>query len=121
MRPRVLRRRLVLVGLGGIVVVGGMLLNNADAKADSGDLVTWASNNGYTGSASTVILRGSLVCADVAEGDNGEQAARDLWLNTGIETIEDARQFVVAAVDNLCPQFDHRSNIPAPTSGRELA
>jgi Protein of unknown function (DUF732) len=118
MRPRVLKRRLLAAAITGFV--GVILLTNANAKADSGDLVTWAGNNGYTGTAQAVILRGSLVCADLAGGDNSEQAAQDLWLHTGIETIGDARQFVIAAVDNLCPQYDRRGNTPAPT-GRELA
>jgi hypothetical protein len=118
-RPRVLRRRLILAGLGSMIALGGMLLNNADAKADPADLVAWASDHGFTGTTQSVMLRGSLVCADVAEGDNGEQAAQDLWRNTGIQDITDARLFVIAAVDALCPQFDHRS--PAPSTGRELA
>lgn len=99
-------------GFLGLLAVGALIAATffgcATAKADSGELVAWATSNGFSGSPQAVILRGSLVCADLAGGDNGEQAARDLWLNTGIQDIGDARLFVIAAVDNLCPQFDHR-------------
>jgi hypothetical protein len=110
-RPRVLRRRLALAGLGAILA--GATIGTGIAKADSGELVTWAQNNGYVGTTQSIIIRGSLVCADLSMGLNGEQAAQDLWLNTGIETITGARLFVIAAVVNLCPQYDHRGQVLA--------
>jgi hypothetical protein len=106
MRPRKLRRLLALAGLGA--VAAGLTLGTGIAKADSGDLVAWASDHGFTGTATAVAVRGSLVCADLANGLNGEAAARDLWLNTGIDDLNDARQFVIAAVVTLCPEYDHR-------------
>lgn len=98
---------ILFVGL----VAGGLLA--PDARADSGQLVDWAGNNGFVGTPQAVIIRGSLVCADLAMGMNGEQAAQDLWLNTGIQTVPAARLFVIAAVVNLCPQFDHRGEVIA--------
>lgn len=100
-----------------MVACGGSLaaaaLTPAQAHADAGDLVTWAAANGFRGTVQVIVTRGSLVCADVALGDTGEQAALDLWLNTGIEALADARAFVVAAVENLCPQYDHRGQAAA--------
>jgi hypothetical protein len=98
----------VITLLACSVLIGASIGFMARAHADSGDLVTWAGNNGFQGSPQSVILRGALVCADLAEGDSGEQAAQDLWVHTGIQNIEDARLFVIAAVDNLCAQYDHR-------------
>jgi hypothetical protein len=106
MRPKTLRRRLILAGLGGCIAAA--TITTGVAKADPQDLTIWASNNGFVGTNQAVLIRGSLVCADLAMGDNGEQAAQDLWLNTGIAAIADARAFVIAAVDALCPQYDHR-------------
>lgn len=111
MRPRKLRRLYTFMGFGAILA--GSIIGTGLAKADSGDLVTWASDNGYTGTAQAVIIRGSLVCADLSMGDTGEQASRDLWLHTGIADLQDARLFVIEAVDNLCPQFDSRGTVRA--------
>lgn len=95
-----------------VLICTGMLLPgllfSAPAKADPEDLTVWAATHGFVGTNQTVLLRGSLVCADLAMGDNGEQAAQDLWLNTGIADINAAGLFVIAAVDALCPQYDHR-------------
>jgi hypothetical protein len=106
MRPRVLRRRLLLAGVGAILA--GACIGAGIARADPADLVAWAANNGFQGTPQAVILRGSLVCTDLSQGGTGEQAAQDLWLHTGIVDIGYARLFVIAAVDNLCPAFDHR-------------
>jgi hypothetical protein len=106
----------VITLLACSVLIGASIGFMARAHADSGDLVTWAGNNGFQGSPQSVILRGALVCADLAEGDNGEQAAQDLWVHTGIQNIEDARLFVIAAVDNLCAQY-LPPDAPAPAIG----
>lgn len=108
MRPRVLRRRLALVGFGAILAGTGIGWGAGVAKADPADLTVWASTHGFVGTNQAVILRGSLVCADLAMGYNGEQAAQDLWLHTSIADIGDARLFVIAAVDAFCPQYDRR-------------
>jgi hypothetical protein len=110
-RPRVLNTRLALVGLGAIAAAGVMTMPAAHADPDG--LVAWARGAGFTGSTVSIQTRGALVCADLDNGDNGEQAAFDLWLNTGIVALSDARLFVIAAVDQLCPQFDHRHDAPA--------
>lgn len=106
-RPRVLRRNLFLAGLGGVIAAAS--ITTGVAKADSGDLVAWAYSNGFTGSPAVIATRGALVCADLASGFNGEQAAVDLWLNTGIVALVDAQRFVIASVEQLCPEYDHRT------------
>lgn len=116
-------RRDQIVPVGSLmvasVIIGSCIGIMAKAHADPDDLVSWAHSNGFNGTASTIVMRGSLVCADLQVGGNGEAAARDLWLNTGITDMDDARRFVIAAVDNLCVQFDHRgqaASTPAPTA-----
>lgn len=105
-----------LIALGGLVAAATLAIVMPKANADSGDLVTWAVNNGFSGTSQAIIVRGSLVCTDLSLGSNGEQAARDLWVNTGIVDIDSARQFVIASVVNLCPQYDHRGDA-VPTGG----
>lgn len=113
-RPRKLRLGLVLVGLGATAALGVTAMPAAHADPDG--LVAWAYSNGFTGIPAAISLRGAAVCADLANGFNGEAAAQDLWLNTGIDNLSDARLFVIAAVDNLCPVFDHRHDAPAPVA-----
>lgn len=91
-------------------------LGAAPAHADSSDLIAWARSVGFTGTDSAISVRGSLVCADIMQGADGEQAAHDLWDNTDITDLNSARIFVIHAVDELCPEYDHRGTPIAPTT-----
>lgn len=62
---------------------------------------------------SGLIRNGLAVCAYIADGNNGLQAAEMVYNSTGLDVnAYDAANFVIASVTNLCPIFDN-SGAPA--------
>lgn len=53
--------------------------------------------------------QGYAVCRALDSGLDGQQVARIIYRSTDLSVdINDAATFVILAVENLCPQFDHR-------------
>ena len=80
------------------------------AHADSQSALTQLHAHGFSNNEGDLaMLRVAYsVCTDIAAGGiTGTDEAYDLWLRSGISTLDNARLFVVDAVDNLCPEFDH--------------
>ncbi len=59
-----------------------------------------------------LLNQGYAVCRALDSGANGAQVAGVIYANTGLDVSrEDAAIFVIVAVENLCPQFDHRGEL----------
>lgn len=118
------------ITLGALAVAGaalGALFTGAPAAhADPQSAVDALHSHGfYNDMGDRAMLSVAYgVCQDLAlHPINGEQAAYNLWLRTGIDALDDARQFVVDSVLNLCPEYSHpaaasSTAAPAPTSPR---
>ena len=56
--------------------------------------------------------QGYAVCRAMGAGANGQQVAVVIYRNTGLDvSLDDAAEFVILAVENLCPQYDHRGEV----------
>lgn len=80
----------------------------ADAQDFLEDLYSygWYSNSGD----SDLLANGYQVCT-MLNTMNGQRVAEIFYANTGLSVSRsDAMQFVVLAVEDLCPQHDHRQS-----------
>lgn len=94
--------------------VGGTIaaLTAPDAHADSSsfldaihELGWYNANTGDVG----LLNQGYGVCRALAAGVPGPQVGTYIYSHTNASVDpDDAVEFVVVAVENLCPQFDHR-------------
>lgn len=54
-----------------------------------------------------LVRNGLAICAYIGRGHNGLQAAEMVYNSTGLDVdAYDAANFVIASVENLCPQFN---------------
>lgn len=87
------------------------LIGAAPAQADSSDFLDRVQDLGWYDNRGDAYLldNGYLVCRLLARGYDGNDVARGIYRNTGLDvTAADAIGFVIIAVEELCPQFDHR-------------
>lgn len=87
-------------------------LTAAPAKADSASFLAVVHAMGWYSSAGDADLldAGYAACSLLSiPGNDGNDVAAAIYRNTGWDVdIDDARLFVIAAVENLCPEFDNR-------------
>lgn len=110
MRPRRLRRLLTLAGVGA--VLGGVTLSQcAPAHATPMSYLQSLNDHGITVTDTTdALTMGYVVCAALDQA-NGRDVAAALYRNTDIATPAMAATVVVIAVEQLCPQHDHRGYV----------
>lgn len=109
MTARTTRRLLVSVALGAFFAAPW--LHSPAARADSGDFLNRIQQLGwYDDRGDTYLLdNGFLVCRLMDRGYNGVQVAESIYVNTGVDvSADDAAEFVIIAVEELCPRHDHR-------------
>lgn len=87
-------------------------LTGPPAHADSSGFLDRIHSLGWYNRATGdvgLLTQGNAVCRSLASGLDGNQVATIIYRNTGYDvTYDDAATFVVIAVEELCPQFDHR-------------
>lgn len=92
-------------------------LTAPDARADSSSFLDAIHDLGWYNKVSGdvgLLDQGYAVCRALDNGYNGQQVATVIYRNTGLDvSLNDAAEFVILAVENLCPQFDHRGETVA--------
>lgn len=87
-------------------------LTAPSAKADSSGFLDAVHALGWYNRVSGdvgLLTQGYAVCNALADGYTGPQVARIIYRNTDFSVdMDDAAEFVIVAVENLCSQFDHR-------------
>ena len=93
------------------------VLTAPDSHADSSGFLDDIHSLGWYNSLRGdvgLLDQGYAVCRAMDGGANGQQVATVIYRNTGLDvSLEDAATFVVLAVQNLCPQYDHRGGYTA--------
>jgi hypothetical protein len=87
------------------------LISCPSASADTQDFLNDLYAHGWYshGGDASLVRGGYIVCQMMAQGYNGVYAAESVYRNTGADvTADDAAEFVIFAVEDLCPQYDHR-------------
>lgn len=111
MIARTIRRSLACVALGAGIAAA--VLHAPPAHADSSSFLDSIHELGWYNRVSGdvgLLNQGYAVCAAMDDGANGVQVARAIYANTDLSvSIDDAGEFVIVAVENLCPYHDHRS------------
>lgn len=111
MRPRALRRRLLLVGVGGCIAA--FALTNAVAKADDGTDYLQALNSSglLVYNAGEAIATGNEICSMLITADGNTVASyvytHTSWADVSNMTVADV--MVLDAVSVLCPWQNHSS------------
>lgn len=87
-------------------------LTAAPAKADTGSFLDAVHDLGWYNRATGdvgLLTQGYAVCNALADGYSGPQVARQVYRATDWSVdMDDAAMFVIVAVTNLCPEYDHR-------------
>lgn len=110
MNAHTTRRLLACVALGA--GLGHAMLQSPEANADSSsfldavhDLGWYNRVNGDVG----LLSQGYSVCRAMDNGANGDTVARIIYRTTDTSvSAQDAMDFVVVSVEELCPYHDHR-------------
>lgn len=109
MNATITRCLLASVAIGGLC---GALLSAPSAHADPQEFIDdlydygWYSRGGDAG----LVANGYRVCS-MLNSTTGDVVARYVYENTGTSVSrQDAMEFVVLAVEDLCPWHDHRTN-----------
>ena len=109
MTTRTIARLGLSAALGA--VIAALVIHAPAARADSGDFLNRIQDLGwYNNSGDAYLLdNGWAVCRALDQGYNGRQIAEFIYANTGASVdADDAAEFVVIAVEELCPQYDNR-------------
>jgi hypothetical protein len=112
MNTHTFRRLAASVALGA--GIAATVLSAPDAHADSSDFLDQIHELGFfnaTGGDVALLSQGYGVCRALADGVPGPQVGVYVYTHTDASVgAEDAVNFVVVAVETLCPQFDHRGD-----------
>ena len=104
------RRLLASVALGGLCAAA--VLAAPPARADAQGFLAVVDGLGFyhsSGGDGALLGLGYRVCESLASGANGITVADAIYYNTDASvSYDDAANFVIAAVENLCPENDHR-------------
>lgn len=109
MNATTVRSLLLSVALGGLF--GASLLHPPSARADSADFLDEMHQMGFyhDGGDAHLLDSGYAVCRAMSVGATGNMVANAIYVNTGWDiSWQDSIDFVVSAVENLCPEYDHR-------------
>lgn len=105
--------------LAASVAFGGCLaaaaLHAPDAHADASSFLADLHSHGWKASTGDdgLLRNGYQVCR-MLNSQNGNEVADFLYRNTGVDvSYDDAGEFVLIAVRQLCPWHDHRSGATA--------
>lgn len=92
---------------------GAALLHAPAAHADSYSFLDEIHDQGWysrESGDSGLLNQGYAVCRALASGMDGATVAGIIYRSTGVSvSAADAVGFVIVAVENLCPEFDHRN------------
>lgn len=97
-------------------VIAALVIHAPTAEAGSGDFLNRVQDLGwYDERGDAWLLDGGwAVCRALSRGYNGVQVAAEIYANTDLSVAaDDAAEFVIIAVEELCPQFDNRSRTVA--------
>lgn len=103
----------------GCVAAGAAIaaLTAPPAEADSSSFLDAIHDLGWYNRATGdvgLLDQGYAVCRALDNGYNGQQVATVIYRSTDLSvSLDDAATFVILAVENLCPQFDHRGESTA--------
>jgi hypothetical protein len=101
----------------GVGVLTGTLVTTSlwlayPAKADTSSFLSDIHEAGFVNVSrgdSAFLEAGFSICTDLSNPFmNGEIVAENIYQNSQL-SLPDARQFVVIAVEDLCPAYDHRN------------
>ena len=94
----------VVVGMVGALTAMSLWLAYP-ANADSNSFISDAHAAGFfnDGGDATMLQAGYQVCVHLSNGLDGEQEAQNLYQISHINSIQQARSFVIIAVEDLCP------------------
>lgn len=106
------RRRLALsVAVGA--AIGAAVLCAPVARADAQGYLNDMSSLGFThsGGYAGMLRLGYSVCGMLSiPGVDGNDVAREIYVNTGWDVDRaDSQMVVIASVAHLCPEYDNRS------------
>ena len=100
----------LLVGLAAVATAA--LILAPSAQADAQDFLDDLYDNGWYshGGDTRLLTNGYRVCS-MLNRTTGDVVAEYVYENTGANvTRTDAMEFVIFAVEDLCPQHDHRTS-----------
>lgn len=92
-------------------VIAALVIHAPAARADSGDFLNRVQDLGWYDDRGDAYLldNGWAVCRAMTQGYTGLQIATQIYRVTDLSvTADDAAEFVIIAVEELCPQFDRR-------------
>ena len=94
-----------------MALVSWLTITCSQAKADDTTFLYDVRALGFTtDSPLTLLNAGYGVCIAFANGANGADVAHYIYTHTDLTvTQQDAAMFVITAAEQLCPQWDHRS------------
>lgn len=97
-----------------VAATTGAIATAGTANADAYEFLNYLHSRGWVGSNGgdyRLMRLGLEVCEVIKSGGDGYHAAAMTYANTD-DSVDrfDAVDFTVAAVINLCPQFDHRGS-----------
>lgn len=95
----------------GATIAGAALTVAGPAKATPMSYLQALNDHGITVTDTTdALTMGYVVCTALSQA-NGADVAAALYRNTDIATPDMAAMVVVVAVEQLCPQHDHRGYV----------
>lgn len=116
MRPKRLRRLLMLAGLGA--VIAGAFIGTGVAHADSMGYLNALESHGITVySPGDEVAAGYRICNELNIATGDVVAARVYNTFVDVTTMRQAEIMVIDSVENLCPWQDHRGQASAPSNG----
>ena len=111
MSTRTTARLGLCAALGGLLAASWLTLAPG-ARADASGFLDQVHGLGFysKNGDGALLASGYGVCTMISRpGVTGYDAARVIYNNTGYDvTADDAANFVIAAVEQLCPQYDGR-------------
>lgn len=94
-------------------VIGAAVIHAPAARADDGSFLQEINDLGWyhtTGGDRQLLANGYAVCRMLGVGNDGYDVADYVYRNTpDYVTYDDAAEFVIVSVTNLCPQYNRGS------------
>lgn len=111
-------RKLLVAGIAGACVVAAGC-TAGECRADSWTFLQRMNQQGYlVYDTAAAVTSGWQICSMIDGGMDGAEVARSVYVNSSWADIPNmwvAEEWVVTAVEELCPEFDHRGeSAPAP-------
>ena len=104
--------------------LAAMIIAAPNAHADSEDFLNDVTAAGWyndTRGDAGLLSLGRSACRMLANGASGYETADAVYRNTGWTVDgDDAEDFVISAIQNLCPQYDDVLDAPTRPSSNSL-